>query len=106
MSNTGKISGDMFTEKPLAGQHAMVTGGSRGIGAAISNILARLGANISLTGRTEVALEEQGNHLKSQFGVAVHTTVGDMSQEADVEACFVGTKEAQADILEDADAVP
>ena len=60
MSNTGKISGDMFTEKPLAGQHAMVTGGSRGIGAAISNILARLGANISLTGRTEVALEEQG----------------------------------------------
>ena len=98
MSNTGKISGDMFTEKPLAGQHAMVTGGSRGIGAAISNILARLGAKISLTGRTEVALQEQGNHLKSQFGVAVHTTVGDMSQEADVEACFVGAKEAQGDI--------
>ena len=59
MSNTGKITGDMFTERPLAGQHAMVTGGSRGIGAAISNILARLGANISLTGR-------RNWHLKSR----------------------------------------
>ena len=98
MSNTEKISGDMFTKKPLAGQHAMVTGGSRGIGAAISNILARLGADISLTGRTELALEEQGNYLKSQFRVAVHTAVGDMSQEADVAACVVGAKAAQGAI--------
>ena len=29
------ISGDLFDSKPLKGQHAIVTGASRGIGAAI-----------------------------------------------------------------------
>ena len=53
MDQKSKISGDMFTEQPLKGQHARITGGSRGIGAAISNYLAHLGANISLTGLTE-----------------------------------------------------
>jgi len=51
----------MFTAKPLKGQHAIVTGGTRGIGAAISNYLARLGANISLTGRTEETLNIPGD---------------------------------------------
>ena len=98
MSDTGKISGDMFTEKPLQGQHAMVTGGSRGIGAAISNILAHLGANISLTGRTQDTLDEQANHLKSEYGVEVFMTTGDMSQEPDVEKCFAGAVDALGDI--------
>ena len=30
-----KISGDLFDSRPLEGQHAIVTGASRGIGAAI-----------------------------------------------------------------------
>ena len=88
MNEPAKITGDMFTEKPLAGQHAMVTGGSRGIGAAISNYLARLGANISLTGRTEETLATQAEHLKSEYRVRAFTALGDMSQELDVERCF------------------
>ena len=98
MPNTKKITGDMFTEKPLQGQHAMVTGGSRGIGAAIANILARLGANISLTGRTEETLKEQARQLNSDFGVEAFTAVGDMSQEADVQNCFSSAVGLQGDI--------
>jgi NAD(P)-dependent dehydrogenase (short-subunit alcohol dehydrogenase family) len=36
---------------PLAGQHAVVTGGSRGIGLAIAEALASRGASVSLVGR-------------------------------------------------------
>jgi len=88
MTEPAKLTGDMFTKKPLKGQHAVVTGGSRGIGAAVSNYLARLGANISLTGRTDKTLTAQAEHLISEFEVQVFTAIGDMSQEQDVKRCF------------------
>lgn len=72
----------------------MVTGGSRGIGAAIADYLARLGANISLTGRTEATLIEEAGHLRVHHGVEVFTATGDMALEADVEKCFTGAIEA------------
>ncbi len=88
MDKKSKISGDMFTEKPLKGQHAVITGGSRGIGAAISNYLAHLGANISLTGRTENTLAEQAQYIRNCYNVEVHTALGNMADEADVNRCF------------------
>ncbi len=87
---TPKFSSSMFDEKPLAGQHAVITGGSRGIGAAISNYLARLGADISLTGRTQETLEAQAGRLASKYGVKVCTATGDMAVEADVVSAFDG----------------
>jgi len=45
-------------EKPLSGQLALVTGASRGIGAATAIALARAGAHVILTARTVKALEE------------------------------------------------
>ena len=88
MGKNSKISGNMFTEKPLKGQHAVITGGSRGIGAAISNYLAHLGADISLTGRTEKTLAKQANYIRNNYKVKVHTALGNMADELDVGRCF------------------
>ena len=94
MDKDSKISGNMFTEKPLKGQHAVITGGSRGIGAAISNYLAHLGADISLTGRTEKTLAKQANYIRNNYKVKVHTALGNMADEADVNRCLTSaTKE-------------
>ena len=88
MNKNTKISGDIFTEKPLKGQHAVITGGARGIGASISNYLAHLGANISLTGRTEETLAKQAEHLINLYNIKVHTAAGNMADETDVKRCF------------------
>jgi NAD(P)-dependent dehydrogenase (short-subunit alcohol dehydrogenase family) len=49
--------------KPLEGQHAIVTGGGTGIGAAIAAELARLGARVTLVGRREDKLAETASRL-------------------------------------------
>jgi NAD(P)-dependent dehydrogenase (short-subunit alcohol dehydrogenase family) len=48
---------------PLAGLHALITGGGSGIGAAIARALAKEGAAISLVGRRKAPLEEIARSL-------------------------------------------
>ena len=55
------------SKAPLLGQHAIVTGAGRGIGASIALELARLGANITLMGRTAKRLEAKARELKKSF---------------------------------------
>lgn len=67
--------------RPLAGRHAVITGGSRGIGAAIARELARLGADISLIARNQAALAETARSLKVA-GTRVQDIAADITDEA------------------------
>lgn len=54
----------------LSGKVAVITGASRGIGAAIAQELARRGAHVVITGRTEGGLEETDDAIRAAGGAA------------------------------------
>ena len=58
------------TDKTLAGQVAVVTGGGRGIGASIARSLARLGATTVICGRTRAGLESAAKAIAEAGGKA------------------------------------
>ena len=60
-------------EKPLEGRIALVTGASRGIGAATSITLAKLGAHVVITARTQGGLEEVEGTIRGFGGSATIT---------------------------------
>jgi NAD(P)-dependent dehydrogenase (short-subunit alcohol dehydrogenase family) len=55
---------------PLAGQVALVTGASRGIGAATAVELARRGAHVVITARSQGGLEETDDRIRAVGGTA------------------------------------
>lgn len=59
-----------MTERPLADRIALVTGATRGIGAATAIALAEAGAHVVAVGRTEGALEEVDDAIKAKGGTA------------------------------------
>lgn len=68
----------------LDGRVALVTGSSRGIGAAIAVTFARAGARVVLHGRDESALAEVRARIADLGGEAVSVT-GDVTSAADLE---------------------
>jgi len=60
----------MTDSKPLAGKLALVTGASRGIGAATAETLAAAGAHVILVARTAKALEEVEDRIHEAGGSA------------------------------------
>jgi len=62
----------------LKGKHALVTGASRGIGAACALALAKSGADLTLWGRDEASLNETKTQCEI-FGATVSTVSADMS---------------------------
>lgn len=76
---------------PLAGQHALVTGASRGIGEAIATRLVGEGAKVTLLGRQQQTLAEAAERLgdQAQFAVAdVSDAAAMRAAVAQAEASF------------------
>jgi NAD(P)-dependent dehydrogenase (short-subunit alcohol dehydrogenase family) len=60
----------MTDSRPLEGKLALVTGASRGIGAATAEVLAEAGAHVILVARTATALEEVEERIHEAGGSA------------------------------------
>ncbi len=75
-----------MTEQRLSGQAALVTGGSRGIGAVIAQRLARDGAKVAVNYQTSAeAAQQVVQQIVAGGGEAV-AIAGDVSQEGDADA--------------------
>jgi len=70
----------------LAGQHAVVTGGGSGIGAAVAETLLRAGARVTLMGRSPQRLDAQRDKLAALGEVACISA--DVTQESSIADAF------------------
>lgn len=81
------------SSKPvLSDQHAIVTGGGSGIGAAIASHLSRLGARVTIMGRDTAKLEAQVATMENAFAVAC-----DVTDETSVAAAFRAARDKAGD---------
>lgn len=83
-----------MTERALAGRHAVVTGGGRGIGAAVALELAQLGADITLMGRTMQPLQGVARSATEKFDVRARCFTVDVTDEASVRSTFDSAAQA------------
>ena len=70
----------------LRGKHAIVTGGSLGIGKAIARELAREGADVAIVARTKDQLEATARELAAETGRRVIPLAADVTSKAQVDA--------------------
>ncbi len=84
--------------RPLAGRHALVTGGNRGIGAAIAGRLASLGADLTLVARDQAALDGAAAKIASDHGGQVATAAADVTDRPALEAAFEAARRAHGEI--------
>lgn len=88
----------MKTGRFLDGRHAIVTGGGHGIGAAIAEVLAGLGAPLSLMGRDVARLDAHAESLRARFGVSVESFECDVADEVAVDGAFAASRERLGDV--------
>jgi NAD(P)-dependent dehydrogenase (short-subunit alcohol dehydrogenase family) len=72
----------------LTGKHALVTGGTRGIGRAIATHLLRAGAAVAICGRTRESVDHVTSELKHSPGGDVFGTPADVSKSDEVARLF------------------
>ena len=75
-------------ERYLEGKHAIVTGGGRGIGAAVAAELVRRGADVTIMGRTAELLERTAAELRGEPGATVAVEECDVADAASVRSAF------------------
>lgn len=80
-------------DRPLRGRHAVVTGASRGIGAAVARKLAELGASLSLLARDAERLEQRRRELEA-LGVTAAAVPADVTVPEDVQRAFAAARKA------------
>ena len=87
-------------ERKLTGKVAVVTGGGRGIGAAIAATLAELGASVFIAGRTPAPLEKTAAAIRAAGG-SCNPVVCDLADLAAVQrlADTVRAQHRRCDIL-------
>ena len=73
----------------IAGKHALVTGGARGIGLAIATALAAAGAKVSVVSRSALAAENAGQFFRAE---------ADVTDEAQIAAAFETCRAANGPI--------
>ena len=76
------------TERFLEGKHAIVTGGSRGIGAAVATELVARGAKVTIMGRDQESLDRQAQEMRGEEGVTVAVEPCDVTDGASVTTAF------------------
>lgn len=75
-------------ERYLDGRHAIVTGGGRGIGAAVAAALAQRGANVTVMGRTTATLKSSAAALRERYGVSANAVECNVADEESVARAF------------------
>lgn len=81
-----------MSDGPLAGRVAVVSGGSRGIGAAIAGLLAESGAAVVVSGRDADRLERAVKDLQSSAGSVVGV-VADAAKREDADRLVDAAKQ-------------
>lgn len=75
-------------ERPLAGQHALVTGAGRGIGAAIAARLAAAGCDLTLLGRDWDRLKAQSGAIAAEHDITAYEVQADITEPDEIERAF------------------
>lgn len=89
----------------LKGKFSIVTGGSRGIGYACAELLAKEGANVLIVGSSQGSVDKALQNLKPKYGNLVEGVALDLSSESAINT--LGDPLAKADILvNNAGAIP
>ena len=81
-----------MTTRPLDGKTAIVTGGTRGIGAAVAALLAEHGAAVVVSGRDAARLQNAVQELEER-GASVHGVVADVAKREDADRLVEAAKE-------------
>jgi NAD(P)-dependent dehydrogenase (short-subunit alcohol dehydrogenase family) len=85
----------------LSGRSAIVTGASRGIGAAVAAELAREGVDVALIARDRETLERVARDLSARYRVRAWPISADLTNVAELDAAFTqaGDRLGRVDIL-------
>lgn len=85
----------------LSGKNALITGGTRGIGRAISRRLAEAGANTAAVWRGDEATATMSLAERQAFGLATHRNYqADIGEESEIEALIAQMKADYSDGLD------